>query len=104
MYNLYYQKIWKIRNKIVLVDENGNIKFEEHLVSEELNNFFKNATKSLEINENPHIIDQKVDITDPILKAINKYKHHPSILLINSKVSSPGSFSFNKISNSDLEK
>ena len=71
MYNLYYQKIWKIRNKIVLVDENGNIKFEEHLVSEELNNFSKNATKSLEINENPHIIDQQVDITDPILKAIN---------------------------------
>ena len=58
-------------NKIVLVDENGNIKFEEHLVSEELNNFSKNATKSLEINENPHIIDQQVDITDPILKAIN---------------------------------
>ena len=38
------------------------------------------------------------------MKAINKCKHHPSILLINSKLSSPELFSFNKISNSDMEK
>ena len=52
---------------------------EEHVVSEELNNFFKNKTKRLQINENPYIIDKQSDITDPIFKAINKYKHHPSI-------------------------
>ena len=72
----------KIRNKIALFDDNENILSEEHLVSEKLNNFFKNATKSLQINENPYIIDEQSDVTDPILKAINKYKHHPSILLI----------------------
>ena len=94
----------KIRNKIALVDENENIISEEHLSYEELNNFFQNATKSLQINENPYIIDEQSDITDPIIKAINKYKHHPSILLINSKLSSPQSFSFNKINNSDMEK
>ena len=44
-----------------------------------------------------------MNITDPYLKAINKYKHHPSILLTNSKLSSPELFSFNKISNSDWE-
>ena len=38
------------------------------------------------------------------MKAINKCEHHPSILLINSKLSSPESFSFNKINNTDLEK
>ena len=94
----------KIRNKIALFDDNENILSEEHLVSEKLNNFFKNATKSLQINENPYIIDEQSDVTDPILKAINKYKHHPSILLINSKLSSPEPFSFNKIDNSDMEK
>ena len=94
----------KIRNKIALFDDNENISSEEHLVSEKLNNFFKNATKSLQINENPYIIDEQSDVTDPILKAINKYKHHPSILLINSKLSSPEPFSFNKIDNSDMEK
>ena len=78
-------EIFKIRNKIALVDENENIISEEHLVSEELNNFFKNATKSLQINENPYIIDKPGDITNVIMNnAINKYKHHPSIILFNS--------------------
>ena len=78
----------KTRNKIVFVDENENFMFREHLVSEELNNFLKNATKSLQINENPCIMDEQSDIIDPIIKRINKYQHHPSILLINSKLSS----------------
>ena len=65
---------------MALVDENKNILSEEHLVSEELNKFFKTATKSLQINENPCIIDEQSGTTDPIIKAINKYKHHPSIL------------------------
>ena len=94
----------KIKNKITLVDENENTISEEHLVSEELNKFFKNATKSLQINENPYTIDEQSDITDPIIKAINKYKHHPSMSLINSKLSSLESFSFNKINNSDVDK
>ena len=38
------------------------------------------------------------------MKAINKYENHPSILLINSKLSSPESFSFSKINNNDFEK
>ena len=50
-----------------------------------------------------HIIDEQSDIKDPIIKAINKYKHHRSVLLTNSKLSSPESFSFNKINNSDME-
>ena len=94
----------KTRNKIVFVDENENVMFREHLVSEELNNFLKNATKSLQINENPCIMDEQSDIIDPIIKRINKYQHHPSILLINSKLSSLESFSFNKINNLDMEK
>ena len=57
----------KINNKIDLNDENK---------------------KSLQINENSYIIDEQSDITDPIMKVINKFKHRPSILLINSKLSS----------------
>ena len=89
----------KIRDKIALVDENENIISEEHIVSEELNNFFKSETES----ENPYIIEEKIDVVDLIIKAINKYKHHPSILLINSKLTSPEPFSFNKIDNSDMQ-
>ena len=49
-------------------------------------------------------MDEESDITDPIIKATKKHKHHPSILLINSKLSCPESFCFNKINNSDMEK
>ena len=81
-------------NKRVLVDDNEIIMSEEHLVSEELNNFVKKAAKNLQINQdvmNPFITDEQTDITDRVMKALNKYKHHPSILLINSKLSSPES-------------
>ena len=48
----------KIRNNIVIVDENENIVSEEYLESGRLNNVFKNATKNLQINENPYITDE----------------------------------------------
>ena len=38
------------------------------------------------------------------MKTSNKYKHHPSLLLINSKLSSPESCSLNKIRSSVMEK
>ena len=56
------------------------------------------------MNENAYIIDEQSDTTDPIMKAINKYKHLPNIFLINRKLSSPESFSFTKICNSDIER
>ena len=40
--------------------------FRENLVTEELNKFFKNATKSLQINQNPYIIDKKVTLQVPL--------------------------------------
>ena len=53
------------------------------LVSEEVNNFFQNATKTLNINKNSYIADSSSTITDPVYKAIiNTYKNHCSIFLI----------------------
>ena len=40
------------------------------LVSEEVNNFFQNATKTLNINKNSYIADSSSTITDPVDKAI----------------------------------
>ena len=70
-------------------------------------NLFKNTTKCLQmlqVNGNPYITDKQSDISDSIMKTSNKYKHHPSILLINSKLSSPESCSLNKIRSSVMEK
>ena len=56
---------------------------DDDLIAKELNKFFKNAMSTLNIKENSFITNRSSDgITDPIYKTIDKYKFHPSILLI----------------------
>ena len=93
----------KITNKITLVGEDKTVIPEDQLISEELNQFFKNATKALNIRGNSYLID-KSDLSDPVNKAISKYKNYPSILLIKAKIRNPPSFSFKEASLSDIEK
>ena len=64
------------------VDNKENTTFDDHLVSEELNKFFENATRGLEINENPYIIDTDINKINSVEKAINKYRNYLSVLLI----------------------
>ena len=67
---------------ITLADGNkeSNI-FEIHLVPEELNKFFENATKGSQINENSYIIDTGSNATNSVEKAINKYRNHSTVYL-----------------------
>ena len=91
----------------------GNIKLfegdkllqDDNEVAEELNNFFKEAVSTLDVNENSYIINpDSINISDPIEKAISKYKFHPSILLINDKILNQDKFSFKAISKLGMEK
>ena len=43
-------------------------------------------------------------MTDPIDKAIDKYKFHPSILLIQKHLKNEMSFSFKTVEKGDIEK
>ena len=55
----FFSEKRKFANKITLADSEENMTSNDTLVSEELNNFFfKNATKSLNINENWHLLAQ----------------------------------------------
>ena len=80
--NFCFSEKRKFANKTTLEDGEENILSDDSLVSEELNYFFQNATKALNINENTYIGDSSSSITDPVDKAINTYKNDPSILLI----------------------
>ena len=64
----------------------------------------KKATQNLRVNENKFIVDNSNDITEPVNKVINKFKSHPSILLIKSKVANDSTFYFNEASLSDIKK
>ena len=77
---------------------------EDSLVSEEINFFFQNATKNLDINENSYIKDETNEYTDTVEKAIYKYANHPSILLIKNNIRGATSFLFKETSLEDIEK
>ena len=85
----------KIANKVALVDKEDKIISEDSLVSEELNLFFQNATKSLDINKNSYIKDETNESTDTVKKAIYKYKD-------NIRGATP--FLFKEASLEDIEK
>ena len=76
----------------------------EKVIADEINNFLKNATKNLVINKNTYIVDNSNDITDPVDKAIDNFKNHPSTLSIQSKVGNDNIPSFDEASLSDIEK
>ena len=71
---------------------------EDSLVSEEINFFFQNATKNLDINENSYIKDETNEYTDTVEKAIYKYANHPSILLIKNNIRGATPFLFKEAS------
>ena len=67
--------------------------------------YFKNAVSSLDINENSSIINQNFqNIDDSVDRAIEMYKYHLSIILINNKVDNQNKFSFEPVGLSDIVK
>ena len=92
-------------NKIKLV-ENDELLQDDKNIAEEMNNFFKNAVLTLDIKENSYITNHNIPyITDPIEKATEKYKFHPSILPLKEKTKCEGnSFDFVPVTVNDVEK
>ena len=83
----------------------NNLLQDDSEIAEETNNFFKEAVPTLDVNENSFTINpNSIIISDPIEKAISKYKFHPSILLINDKIVNQNKFSFKLISKLDIDK
>ena len=56
------------------------------MMIEELNNFLKIATASLDIHGNLYTVENVENMNDPVEKATKKIEFHPSIFLIKNKV------------------
>ena len=79
-------------SQIKLVEKDEVLQ-EDDLIAKELNEFFKNAVSVLNIKENRIITNRSSNFsTEPIDKVINKYKFHPSILLIQKTSKKPRCF------------
>ena len=81
-----------ISDSINLV-ENLDICSDDEKVAHIFNTYFSNVVNNLNIERKEDILNLNVNDYDPILKAIDKYKNHPSILKINETVEQHVSFS-----------
>ena len=86
--------------KITLVD-NEKIITNDKEIAKVLNDFFSNIIKTLNIPKKDHT-DSIVE--NPTLKAILKYRKHPSILAIKRKLKSGPVFTFNHVTKEDVIK
>ena len=68
------------------------------LVQEKLNAFFSNIVKELNIKAKEDLLCDVSDINDPVERAIQKYKNHPSIQMIKETFDSSKTFSFDLVS------
>ena len=85
---------------LVIID-NNIISDKDSEVADILSNFFSDVVKNLDIDINYYDTNNNTDDIDPILKAINKYINHPSIVAITKARGNNGeTFSF---SNTTLE-
>ena len=81
--------------KINLIkEENNSLLNNCEEVAKELNKFFANAVKNLNIPNYENYNSLAENIDDPTLKAIAKWRNHPIILAIASEYKSRGLFSF----------
>ena len=105
--SLFFNKVAGLRKLVagIKLVEGDKLLHEDTEVAKELNNFFKEAASTLDVNENSYIINPgSIYFSSSIEKTISKYKLHPSILLINDKIVNQGKFYFKPISKLDIEK
>ena len=79
--------------KLLVVQENVQIFF---------NNFFIDSIKNLGNNRSLHT-DTIINSNDPVKNAIGKFKNHPSVLRILQEGYSDNNFSFDLISDSEIQ-
>ena len=77
---------------------------EEAKIAYTFNEFSSNVVKELKMEKYNNILPEVIEETDPVLKAIKKYKNHPSILQIKSSFKHPKAFSFKYFNVEDVKR
>ena len=80
----------------------GKIVNKDDEIAQNLNNYFSNEVKSLDIQENRYLPTENKNIDDPIDVAIKKFALHPSIMKIREKVKCD-IFAFNEVTFQEIE-
>ena len=83
--------------KITLI-ENGETVPKNEEIAENLNNYFPDIITNLKLLPYEDPTTNPENIADPVLKAIEKYKNHVNIRIINDKCKTNSIFTFNQVS------
>ena len=70
------------RKETLILKNNNRIITNYHELAITFNTFFTNITQNLKIVSNLVEITENLNTSDPVLKAIKKYKKHPNIIKI----------------------
>ena len=74
--------------------EGGKVLTDDAKIAETFNSFFGNIVKTLNIEKDESIFCDAGDETNPLLRAIKKYRNYTSILRIKQYFKNPTEFSF----------
>ena len=85
-------------NEIITLVDNNNIIFSDIEIAEKLNTFFSNVVKEFNSKIKEDLLCDVSSIIDPVERAIQKYKNHPSIRMIKETFDNGKTFSFDLVS------
>ena len=103
----------KTKSRITLIEKtnDGNLaESSEEIISDDkdvaeiFNNFFVNIVPNLKIPTNHGFGTDFLKTDEPVLNAINKYKNHPSVVMIRDKSDPHSQFSFSVVPYSEVLK
>ena len=89
------QSFWKHSKQIQLLKQSGRILSNDVEVAKCFNEYFCNITDSLDIDPLFKEVPEHMSVEQMVLRALTKYKDHPSIKVITQNVALNGNtFSF----------
>ena len=92
-----------VNNEKVTLIENGETLSKNEEIADNLNNYFSDIITILKLPPYDPTPNAE-DIADPVLKAIEKYKNHLIIRIINDKYKTNSEFTFNQVSLEKIQK
>ena len=109
---LFTDKI-QTKSKITLIEkkvlkENGKVNEVEKIITDDkaiaeiFNEFYVNIVPNLKISMENNFDTEFVKTENPVLNAVNKYKNHPSVIMIKEKIKPIETFSFFPVQYDDV--
>ena len=93
-----------VENEKIILVEKEEILTKDNSVAKVLNNFFSNIVKTLGISDYMHSHTFAKEVNDPTLRAIMKYRNHPSVLRILNKYKNNSIFTFSHVTKEQVLK